>query len=180
MAAVPFSPIDIDLGHLARGEWNALTDRFRIWYMPGEEGRGDTQLCYLTIRKYDPHNEVLTYAHVMVNLNGRGDCETRPSFVVGILSNDDIRARTAVNAMVEIPPVFHRRAELQLIERKWRSDPDAVLRFAANVHSAKTEMSAGGQVYGLKFELPPGLTEQLKQNMGAWWQNPDIPKMHPE
>jgi hypothetical protein len=125
------------------------------------------------IRKLDPHNEVQTYAHVMVNLNGHGEGETSPSFVVGILSNDDIRARTAVNAMLEIPPVFHRRAELQPIERKWRSDPDAVLRFAANVHSAIAQMGAGGQAYELKFEVPPGLTEQLKQNMGAWWQNPN-------
>ena len=171
VAAVHFSPIDIDLGHLARGEWNALTDRFRIWYMPGEEGRNDTQLCYVMIRKFDPHNDVLMYAHVIVNVNAKGEGPDRPNFVVGILSNDDVRARSALNAMLEIPPAFHRRSELRLIERKWRTDPDAVFRFAANVHSS-TAQKEGGVVYKLKSELPPGIAEQLRRNMGAWWQNP--------
>ena len=173
VAAVPFSPIDIDLGHLARGEWNALTDRFRIWYMPGEEGRHDTQLCYVMIRKFDPQNEVLTYAHVMVNLNMRSEEGTRPNFTIGILSNDDIRARAALNAMLEIPPAFHRRSELRLIERKWRTDPDAVFRFTANIHSTTAQQEGGGVVYKLKFELPPGVTDQLRRNMGSWWQNPE-------
>ena len=173
VAAVPFSPIDIDLGHLARGEWNALTDRFRIWYMPGEEGRQDTQLCYVMIRKFDPQNEVLTYAHVMVNLNMRSEEGTRPNFTIGILSNDDIRARAALNAMLEIPPAFHRRSELRLIERKWRTDPDAVFRFTANIHSTTAQQEGGGVVYKLKFELPRGVTDQLRRNMGSWWQNPE-------
>jgi len=38
VADVPFSPLDIDLGHLARGEWNPHTDRFRLWYLPEEAG----------------------------------------------------------------------------------------------------------------------------------------------
>jgi hypothetical protein len=172
VAGVPFSPIDIDLGHLSRGEWNAITDRFRVWYMPGEDGKSETQLCYVMVRKLDPHDGVLTYAHVMVNLRGNGSKEDGPNFMVGVLSNDDVRARTAVNAMLDIPPIFHRRAELETIERKWRSDPDAVFRFTANVHSATALASTDGAVYELKFELPPGITEQFRQNMGAWWHNP--------
>lgn len=172
VAAVPFSPIDIDLGHLARGEWNALTDRFRIWYMPGEVGRDDTQLCYMVIRKFDPHNGVITYAHVIVNLNTSNHNRVKSNFTVGILSNDDIRARYTLNAMLEIPPAFHRRNELQLLERRWRTDQDVVFRFATNIHSTLARPGRGGVPYKLKLELPPGMTDQLRRNVGEWWQNP--------
>jgi hypothetical protein len=175
VAAVPFSPIDVDLGRLARGEWNALTDRFRIWYMPGEVGVSDSQLCYMMVRKYDPQNGVLAYLHIMVNLGAREAGAERPSFIVGILSNDDVRARAAFNAMLDIPPAFHRRSELRVLERRWRSDPGAVMRFAANVHSVVARPEEGGPVYNLKFGLLPGMADQLKQSMGAWWSDPGGP-----
>jgi len=67
VVAVPFSPLDIDLGHLARGEWNALTDRFRVWILP-KEGESDSQpACYVMIRKFDPRDGVLLYGHVVSN-----------------------------------------------------------------------------------------------------------------
>ena len=172
VASVPFSPLDIDLGHLARGEWNALTDRFRIWYLPRGEGAGGDPVCYVMLRKFDQQDGVLVYGHVVVNTGAApGDGDER-SFTVGIMSNDDIRARAALNAMLEIPPSFHRRSEVRLIERRWRSDPDAVMRFLANVHSTMTNMAPNpsGKVYTLKFEPPPGMMAELRRGMGAWWQ----------
>jgi len=174
VVSVPFSPIDIDLGRLARGEWNPLTDRFRIWYMPGENGDVGSQLCHLTIRKLDPQDDVLTYAHVVVNLGSKGGGESDSDFAVGILSNDDVRARSMLNAMLEIPPAFHRRNELRLIERRWRADPDVVMRFTANIHSTAAQPEDGGGVaYKLKFQLPPDISGEFKRNMASWWRNPN-------
>ena len=173
VASIPFSPVDIDIGHLARGEWNALTDRFRVWYMPGEDEKGGGQLCYVIIRKFDSRNGVLLYAHLMVNLKVETGRRSPSNFVLGILSNDDVRARSALNAMLEIPPAFHRRGELHLIEHRWRRDPDAVFRFSANIHSVVGGGNGGHSVYKMRFELPPGITEQFKRNMGAWWQTPN-------
>ena len=170
VVGVPFSPLDIDLGHLARGEWNALTDRFRIWLLPKEDGSKGQPTCYVAIRKFDPQAGVLLYGHVVIITDKPGVVDPR-SFTVGIMSNDDVRARLMLNSMLDIPPSFHRRSEVRLIERRWRSDPDAAMRFLANIHSAITQMgpNPSGKIYTLKFEPPPGMMGELKRSMGAWW-----------
>ena len=170
VVAVPFSPLDIDLGHLARGEWNALADRFRIWVLP-REGGDNHPACYVMIRKFDPKDGVLLYGHVVIKTDGKADLENPWSFTVGIMSNDEVRARFMLNSVLDIPPSFHRRSEVRLIEHRWRGDPDAVMRFLANVHSAMAQMAPNpsGKIYSLKFEPPPGMLEELKRGMGAWW-----------
>jgi len=171
VVAVPFSPLDIDLGHLARGEWNALTDRFRVWILPREGGSANQPTCYVMIRKFDPQDGILLYGHVVINTDEKPDVGKPLSFTVGIMSNDDVRARFMLNSILDIPPSFHRRSEIRLIEHRWRSDPDAVMRFLANIHSAMTQvpLNPSGKIYTLKFEPPPGLMEELKHGMGAWW-----------
>ncbi len=171
VAAVPFSPIDIDLDRLARGEWNALTDRFRLWYLPSEGEDDGHPACYVMIRKFDAQDGVLLYGHVVVNLEQKMGAENPMSFTVGIMSNDEIRARSMLNSMLEIPPSFHKRSEVGLLEHRWRSDPDAVMRFLANIHSTMSQQppGPGGKVYTLKFEPPPGMMGELKRNLGAWW-----------
>ncbi len=168
---VPFSPLDIDLGHLARGEWNALTDRFRVWFLPTEEAGDSQPTCYVMIRKFDPQDGVLLYGHVVVNMGGRQGAGNPPSFTVGIMGNDEVRARYMLNSMLDIPPSFHRRNEVRLVERRWRSDSNAVMRFLANVHSVMALLAPdpSGKVYTLKFEPPPGIMGELKRGMGAWW-----------
>lgn len=170
VAGVPFSPLDVDLGHLARGEWNALVDRFRVWHLPGGKGNGEPA-CYLMVRKFDPHDKVLICGHVVVNLGDKGS-KNGWSFTVGILSNDEVRARAMLNSLLDIPPSFHRRNEIKVIERRWRSDPQAVVRFLANVHSAMMNSvpDRGGRVHALEFDPPPDMIEELKRGMGAWWQ----------
>ncbi|HKT22446.1 MAG TPA: hypothetical protein VJR06_07565 [Nitrososphaerales archaeon] len=170
VVGVPFAPLDIDLGHLARGEWNAAVDRFRVWHLPGEGG--DEPVCYVMVRKFDPKDGVLVCGHVVVNLPGSISAKNGWSFTVGILSNDEVKARAMLNSLLDIPPSFHRRSELKVIERRWRSDPEAVVRFLANVHSSMTNLAPDpdGKVYALKFEPPPGMMEELKRGMGAWWR----------
>ncbi len=171
VVAVPFSPLDIDLGHLARGEWNALTDRFRIWYLPQEDGERGRPTCYVMVRKFDPQDGVVLYGHLVVNIDGEHDGDAIRSFTVGIMSNDEVRARSMLNSMFDIPPSFHRRSEVRLVEHRWRSDQEAVMRFLANVHSVLASLTPdpGGKVYALKFEPPPGMMGQIAKNLGAWW-----------
>lgn len=169
VVGVPFSPLDIDIGHLARGEWNALTDRFRVWFLPSEEGARGAPTIYVMVRKFDPNDGVLLYGHMVVNTDAKEGSRNPRSFTVGIMSNDEIRARSMLNSMLEIPPSFHRRSEVRLIERRWRSDPEAVMRFLANIHSAMAQLAPSGKVYTLKFEPPPGMMGELKRNLGAWW-----------
>jgi hypothetical protein len=169
VVSVPFSPIDIDLGHLARGEWNALTDRFRVWYLPQEDDVAGHPLCYVMVRKFDPKDGVLLYGHLVVNTESRSAGKNQWNFTVGIMSNDEIRARAALNSMLDIPPSFHRRNEVRLIERRWRSDPEAVMRFLANVHSTLAQLEPSKKVFTLKFEPPPGMMGQLTKNLGVWW-----------
>ena len=170
VVGIPFSPLDLDLGHLARGEWNALTDRFRVWFLP-KEGSGSQPTCYVMIRKFDSQADVLLYEHVLINTAEEPGADNLRTFSVGIMSNDDVRARFMLNSMLDIPPSFHRRSEVRLIERRWRTDPDAVMRFVANVHSTITPLAPNpsGKVYTLKFEPPPGIMGELKRGMGAWW-----------
>jgi len=169
---VPFAPLDIDLGHLSRGEWNALVDRFRVWYIPGREG-GSEPVCYVMVRKFEPRGGVLVFGHVVVNLANRKGEGDGWSFTVGVLSNDDVRARAVLNSMLDIPPSFHRRSELKIVEKRWRKDHDAVVRFLANVHStaANSVLGPGGRVYRLKFEPPPEIMGELKRGMGPWWHD---------
>lgn len=166
---VPFSPLDIDLGRLARGEWNPLFDRFRLWYLPKEEGVEDRSVCYLMVRKFDPKDGVLLYGHVVVDVEDGSPGVRKRSFVVGIMSNDDVRARSMLNSMVDIPPSFHRRNEVTPIEKRWRTDSDATMRFRANIHSALALFAPSSKVYALKFEPPPGMMSELKRNLGSWW-----------
>ena len=169
VVGVPFSPLDIDLGHLARGEWNARTDRFRIWYIPGEKA-GSEPTCYVMVRKFDPRDGVMVCGHLVVNLGEKRAGESW-SFTVGVLCNDDVRARMMLNSLLDIPPSFHRRSEVKVIERRWRSDPKAVMRYLANVHSLLMNLTPdpGGKVRLLKFDPPPGLLGELKRGMSAWW-----------
>ena len=173
VVGVPFSPLDIDLGYLARGEWNALADRFRVWYIPKEDGVGPP-VCYVMVRKFDKKDDVVVYGHMVVNMEGRARGEDGWAFIVGVMSNDEVRARVTVNSMLGIPPSYHRRSELQLIERRWRGDPGAVMRFSANVHSAMSQPlpDARGKAYTLKFDSPSWLLGELKRDLGAWWGEP--------
>jgi hypothetical protein len=172
VAEVPYAPVDLDLGRLARGEWNAATDRFRIWFMPRTGRTGDEPLCHVMIRKFDQQGEVILYAHVVPNLAMTADDEGKvPEFTVGILSNDDVRAKSSLGLFIGIPPTFHQRDEIRIFEKRWRSDPNAVLRFAANVHSS-VGTAAGpdpGKVVRLEFQPPPELLGELKRGMGRWW-----------
>ena len=87
------------------------------------------------------------------------------------MSNDEVRARFMLNSILDIPPSFHRRSEVRLIKRRWRSDSDAVMRFLANIHSAMAQLAPNpsGKVYTLKFDPPPETMGELKRGMGAWW-----------
>ena len=171
VVAVPFSPLDIDLGRLARGEWNALSDRFRVWYLPQDDGEGGRPTCYVMVRKFDPQDGVVLYGHMVMNIDGKTDGEVPRIFTVGIMSNDEVRARSMLNSILDIPPSFHKRSEVRLVEHRWRDDPAAVMRFLANVHSALANLAPdpSGKVYTLKFEPPPGVMRQLTKNLGAWW-----------
>jgi hypothetical protein len=172
VVGVPFSPLDIDLSHLARGEWNVQVDRFRIWYLPGERGE-DAPVCYVMVRKFDPRDGALVFGHMVVNLGGRGrEKEDGWNFTVGILSNDEVRARAMLSSMLEIPPSYHRRSEVKVIEKRWRNDSGTMTRFLANVHSAAANLAPNpsGKVYTVKFEPPPDVLGEFRQGMGAWWQ----------
>ena len=169
VVGVPFSPLDIDLGHLARGEWNALTDRFRIWYLPREDGADDEDVCYVMVRKFDSKDGVLLYGHFVVSVDARP--ESPRNFTIGIMSNDEVRARSMLNSILGIPPSFHKRREVRLVEKRWRSDQDAVMRFLANIVSATAQPAphSSGKVLTLKFEPPPRMMEEMKRGLGAWW-----------
>ncbi len=171
VASVPFTPVDFDIGRLARGEWDALTDRFRLWFIPRIEGRDDRPLCHLSVRKFDREADVLVFMHVAPRLDvSLKDGSEQEHFVVGVLCNDDVRARSAIGTLLDIPPAFHRRREVKLIERRWRSDPRAVMFFLANVHSA-TSASEDGRMVSVQVGGRPGLDVMaaLKEGMGGWW-----------
>lgn len=169
VVAVPFSPIDLDLGRLARGEWNASSDRFRLWHMPGDGRSGLPQLCYVIVRKLDSRAGVMTFLHIVVNLDVQEGDDRGQSFTIGVLSNDDARSRAALGAVIGVPPAFHMRSELRVIERRWRTDASAVLRFAANAQSAVSKPGSGETGFNIRLELEPGIVDELRRNMGAWW-----------
>jgi hypothetical protein len=167
VAAVQFSPVDIDLNLLARGEWDATSDRMRVWFLPKTEGQSDKLSCYVMIRKFDRKQEALVCVHVVPNLGaGAGD----DFFTVGILSNDDSRARAVLGIFLGVPPIFHERTEISLVEDRWRTEPDPVMRFAANVHSVLASRSTSkGKFHELKLEPPADLMASLKPNLDTWW-----------
>lgn len=171
VVGVPFSPLDIDLGYLARGEWNAVTDRFRVWYLPNDDGADGPPACYVMVRKFDPKDGVVVYGHMVVNTEAKASGDSGWSFTVGIMSNDEVRASVMLNSILDIPPSFHERRELRTIEKKWRSDPEAVMRFRANVHSAMANLASSpdGKVYALKLDPQPGAMGELTRGMKGWW-----------
>jgi len=172
VAAVPFSPVDVDLNVLARGEWDALTDRFRVWFLPKTEGQNDKTSCYVMIRKFDRQQAVLVCVHVVANLEAGEGGNGQRYFTLGILSNDDIRARAILGTFLGVPPIFHRRSEITLIERKWRADPATVARFASNVYSTVAAKGGqGGEVYRLRLDPAPDLLATLRP-LDAWWDAP--------
>jgi hypothetical protein len=95
----------------------------------------------------------------------------QPYFTIGILSNDDVRARAVLGIFLGIPPIFHKRSEITLIEGKWRTDSGAVMRFAPNVYSVffASPMGHESKVYQLKFEPPADVMASLKPNLDGWW-----------
>ncbi len=171
VASAPFSPLDIDLGLLARGEWDALRDRFRIWYLPEIKGQNDSTLWYIIARKLDQQSDILVYIHILPDPEPRAEgSDGGPSFTVGILSNDEVRARSTLGVILGIPPTFHRRSEVRLIERRWRTDPQASTRFAANVYSAMTaKFEEGGTTTSVRFQPSPDALAELKHHLGTWW-----------
>ena len=70
VVSVPFSPLDIDLSRLARGEWNALADRFRVWYIPKERGKDGEPMWYVMGRKVEHEEGVLVYGNIVVDCGG--------------------------------------------------------------------------------------------------------------
>ncbi len=172
VARVPFTPVDLDIGRLARGEWDSLRDRFRLWFIPRVEGRNDKPVFHFTVRKFDQEGEVMVFMHIVPKLDALLSEDSIPEhFVVGILSNDDVRARAALGAILDVPPSFHRRQEVGLIERRWRDDPRAVMLFLANVYSA-TSASPQGSMSSLRVEGRPATDAlaALKEGMAGWWE----------
>ena len=177
VARVPFTPVDLDLGRLARGEWDAYRDRFRVWFIPRIEGRDSKPLCNFTVRKFDRENGVLVFIHVTMDLDAvYRDGSSQDHFAIGILCNDDVRARAALGAFLDNPPAFHKRDEVRLVERRWRRDPAAVMYFLANVHSV---LSADPQapVSTFRVEGRPSLDvlAMLKEGMVGWWEARETP-----
>jgi hypothetical protein len=166
VATLPFSPVDLDIGRLARGEWNPLTDRFRFWNLT-PEGKGEVPLCHVMIRKFDPRDLVLVYVHVNMNLVQDSERSDRGPFTVGIMCNDDVRARLVLSTMFNIPPAFRRRNQARLVEKRWRTDPEAVMRYLANVHSVTSLPTSS--VYSMKFEFPANLKDEFRKGLGGWW-----------
>lgn len=170
VVSVPFTPIDIDLSLLARGEWNASCDRFRIWYLPKIEGQNAKPISYVMVRKFDPEQGILIFAHVNMNLEAivtKG--EPGQNFTVAILSNDEVKAHSILGAMLGIPPSFHKRSEISMVERKWRSDPETVARFASNVYGAVSNLVPGDKIYKLKVEAPPDFMAAINPGIDKWW-----------
>jgi len=171
VASVPFSPVDVDLNLLARGEWDASKDRLRVWFLPATEEQNDKPSGYVMIRKFDEGQGILVCVHIVMNLGSGSAKDGQPYFTIGILSNDDIRARAVLGIFLGVPPIFHKRSEITLIEGKWRTDLATVMRFTANVHSAIASQGGPGEVYRLKFEPPADILASLKPGLDNWWDS---------
>jgi hypothetical protein len=68
------------------------------------------------IRKLDQRQGVLVYVHIVMNLGTGEGKEGQPYFTIGVLSDDDIRARAVLGVFLGVPPIFHKRSEITLIE----------------------------------------------------------------
>jgi hypothetical protein len=171
VASVPFSPLDLDLGLLARGQWDAMRDRFRFWYLPKAGGQNDDNpVCYLMIRKFDPEQDILVYLHIVVDLSAKVGEDNQSFFMLGILSNDDVRARSTLGTIFDIPPVFHRRSEVRLVEKRWRSDVEALTRFRANVYSVlAASRKTDDKLFTLNVTHSQDIFGKIKENVGEWW-----------
>jgi hypothetical protein len=126
----------------------------------------------LSIRKLDKEAGVLVFMHLVPKLEAvlRDDSE-QAHFVVGVLSNDDVRARAALGALLDVPPAFHRRREVRLVEHRWRDDPRAAMFFLANVHSAVGAQGWGRMVsVHVGGESGVGVMAAMKDEMGTWWE----------
>lgn len=166
VAWVPFTPIDIDLAGLSRGEWNPLCDRFRIWYIPKVDGQSDKPTSYVILRKLDPDQGVLIFARISTDLEAvEGEGKPPASFTVAVLSNDEVKARSVIGAMLGVPPAYHRRSEVTMLERKWRADPETLAYFLANVQGAVSNLVPGGKVYKLRFEAPPDFMAMMRSGL---------------
>jgi hypothetical protein len=173
VAAIPFSPIDMELNLLAKGGWDALCDRFRIWYLPRVEGNDDDKpICYVMVRKFDKQQEVLACAHIVMNLEASAtEGEPESNFTVGILSNDEAGAGSILEVMLGVPPIFHTLSEITLIENRWRTDPESVMRFAANVYAATSGMGSAGEISYLNLRLPSDFLAKIKPGLDVWWDS---------
>ncbi len=123
------------------------------------------------MRKFDREADVLVFMHVPPRLEASlKEGSEQEHFVVGVLCNDDVRTRSALGTLLDIPRAFHRRRGVKLIERRWRSDPRAVMFYLANVHSA-TSASEDGRMVSVQVGGRPGLDVMaaLKEGMDGWW-----------
>jgi hypothetical protein len=123
------------------------------------------------IRKFDPEQDILVYVHVVVDLATKIGEDNQSFFMLGILSNDDIRARSTLAAIFDIPPVFHRRSEVRLVEKRWRNDAGALLtRFSANVYSVlAASRKTGDKLFTRNVTPSPHIFGKIKENVGKWW-----------
>ena len=176
VARVPFTPVDLDIGRLARGEWDPMKDRCRVWFIPTIEKAGDRPLCNFTLRKFDQEAGVLLFMHLTVNLDASYREGSEPDhFYLGVLCNDDVRAKSALGCVLDTPPSFHRRKELSLVESRWRTD-SALMYYLANVHSVMSSgPGTGGRMATLKVEgrASEDLMAMMKKGMGGWWKDED-------
>ncbi len=74
-----------------------------------------------------------------------------------------------------VPPIFHKRSEITLLERRWRTDPETVARFAANVFAAKSSMMPGDKVYKLTVEPPADFMAKINSGLDSWWVDKNQP-----
>ncbi len=176
VAEIPFSPVDLDLNLLAKGHWDPSQDRFRLWHLPSE-AQAD-KCCYVTMRKVDRKQGILVYVHIVVNLEPRRESGGFESnFTVGVLSNEEARAASVLESILEVPPVFHTLSEVKLVESKWRADGASVAQYSANVVSALAHRAPEkeDQVTKLDLEIPPEVFAQIRPGMGSWWEDRRAP-----
>lgn len=124
------------------------------------------------IRKLDQQQGILFCVHVVMNL-GAFPKDGQPCFTIGILSDDDVRARVVLGVFLVVPPIFHKRSEVTLKESKWRTDPGSAMRYLANVHSAMAAQKCSGEAYRLKFEPSVNVVASRKPGLDSWWASTD-------
>ncbi len=168
VARVPFTPVDLDIGRLARVKWDALTDRFRLWFIPKIEGRDDKPLCHFTLRKFDCEADVLVFMHVVPKLKAlfRDDSE-QDHFLAGVLSNDEVRARSSAGHPSGVSPKV--RSEVGRAQVEDGPPGCDVLSGERSLgHYGKPE----GNLVSVGVGSRPGinLLAAMKEGMGEWWE----------